>query len=70
MAHVLLSGVPTWVLALVAAAVAPSCVRLFASSLERRVQRRTVDTVAQVIQRSSPVGAHTSAGEETKEAKG
>jgi hypothetical protein len=67
MAHVLLSGVPTWVLALVAAAVAPSCVRLFASSLERRVQRRTVDTVAQVIQRSSP---HTSAGEETKEAKG
>jgi hypothetical protein len=56
-------GVPIWLVALLAAAAAPSLVRLFAASLERRVQRRTVDAIAQ---RDQSVGEV----EETKEAEG
>jgi hypothetical protein len=48
------SGVPLWLIALLLAAVAPTCVRLFASSLERRVQRRTVECIEQLVPRVTP----------------
>ena len=43
-------GLPAWLVALVLAALAPLCVRAFATSLEQRVIRRTrrvIDAVAE-----------------------
>jgi hypothetical protein len=39
-------SIPVWLVALVAAAAAPSCVRLYESSLERRARRRTERALA------------------------
>jgi hypothetical protein len=48
-----LSSLPLWTVALVVAAIAPWCVRAFSRALERRVHRRTVDTIARAKARSS-----------------
>jgi hypothetical protein len=41
------STFPLWVVALIVAAVAPWCARALQVTLERRVRRRTLDTIAQ-----------------------
>jgi hypothetical protein len=51
-------SVPIWLVALVAAAAAPSCVRLYASSVERRARLRTERALA-----SAQQGTHASLGE-------
>jgi hypothetical protein len=41
-----LLSVPIWLVALVAAAAAPSCVRFLAARIERRARDRTAETIA------------------------
>lgn len=43
-------SVPIWLVALVAAAAAPSCVRLYASSIEKRARLRTERALASAEQ--------------------
>jgi hypothetical protein len=42
------ASVPLWLVALVAAAAAPSCVKLYASSLEKKARLRTERALASV----------------------
>jgi hypothetical protein len=51
-------SIPIWLVALVAAAAAPSCVRLYASSVEKRARLRTERALA-----SAQQSTHGSLGE-------
>jgi hypothetical protein len=44
-----LTSVPVWLVAILAAAAAPSCVRLYADALEKRVRARTQRMLAAAL---------------------
>jgi hypothetical protein len=54
---------PIWLVALVLAALAPACARALQVALERRLRRRTLDTIAQAWPPLSDGAASETAGE-------
>jgi hypothetical protein len=67
-----LPSIPVWLVALFLAAAAPGCVRLLQARFERRLRRRTLDTIAPALSfsDSDTLGAGVQADERERRPPG